>query len=54
MMMAKAWSGGSTFLWTQGYGTLQRTRRVTEALRDVAFTGGLVVLAWGTALFLSN
>jgi hypothetical protein len=53
MMMAGAWSGGSTFLWTQGYGTLQRTRRVVETLRDVVFTSGLVALALGTALFLS-
>jgi hypothetical protein len=54
MMMASAWSGGSTFLWTQGYGTMQRSRWVMETLRDVAFGGGLVVLAWGTVFFLGN
>jgi hypothetical protein len=53
MMMATTWSGGTTFLWTQGYGTLHRVRGVAEMLRDVAFASGLVVLAWGTLLFLA-
>ena len=52
MMMATTWSGGTTFLWTQGYGTLDRVRRVSETVRDVAFVGGLAILAWGTVFFL--
>jgi hypothetical protein len=54
MKMMTAWSGGTTFLWTQDYGTLRGTRRVTEAVRDVVFAGGLVVLAWGTVFFFGG
>jgi hypothetical protein len=52
--LARAWSGGTTFLWTQGYGTTAPGRRMTETLRDVAFAGGLAILASGTLLFLFN
>lgn len=52
--LARAWSGGTTFLWTQGYGTTAPGRRMTETLRDLAFAGGLAVLASGTLLFLFN
>lgn len=53
-MMTGAWRGGSTFLWTQGYGVLPRARRLTEVVRDVAFAGGLTALAWGTLVFLAG
>jgi hypothetical protein len=52
--LARAWSGGSTFLWTQGYGALPRSRRMAETVRDVVFAGGLAILASGTFLFLFN
>ena len=52
--LARAWSGGSTFLWTQGYGVLPRARRMGETVRDVAFASGLAILASGTFLFLFN
>ena len=52
--LARAWSGGSTFLWTQGYGATPRVQRMTETLRDVVFAGGLAILVSGTFLFLFN
>jgi hypothetical protein len=50
--LAGAWSGGSTFLWTQGYGALPRAKRMAEAVRDLTFAGGLAILVAGTVLFL--
>jgi hypothetical protein len=50
--LARAWSGGSTFLWTQGYGAPPRARRMAEVVRDLTFAGGLAVLVSGTLLFL--
>lgn len=50
--LARAWSGGSTFLWTQGYGSLPKARRMAETVRDFVFAGGLAILASGTILFL--
>lgn len=50
-MTLRSWMGGSTLLWTQGYGSPDAARRMFETLRDVAFVGGLAVLAWGSFYF---
>ena len=52
MTTKAAWAGGSTFLWTQAYRAPQGAQRWLESLRDAAFCGGLVVLAWGAVFFI--
>jgi hypothetical protein len=51
-MVRRSWMGGSTLLWTQGYGSPDALRRAFETLRDVAFASGLVTLAGGSLFFL--
>ncbi len=44
---------GSTFLWTEGYGTPSRRTTLVEEARDLAFAGALLLLAAGVAGFLA-
>jgi hypothetical protein len=43
---------GSTFLWTEGYGSPSRRTALLEEARDLAFAGALLLLAAGVASFL--